>query len=297
LLAYRWLKDAGVDIRLFWELPYRPGINEPACGAMAVRPVLEIVDGGTVIYYNMDNAPREGESSISLRGKRVYGVASDGKLDERKISDSTASVNRLSANFDLRLNEKGVMTGTLKLSALNGWRRFLFPEGLTREGVTAVMGMLFSQAPRYREFQFSESANGGEVLVTLGETQAITGTGGRHILAPLPALAPGWFKNLSSGPFPYTLRFPFALDARFTLALPDETESVMLPTPTERNMGKVKYTESYKLNKKKVLTAEAHMTVGTSLIADDSAAGLNAALQGWQAFIARPLPVQLKEKK
>jgi hypothetical protein len=115
-------------------------------------------------------------------------------------------------------------------------------------------------------------------------------------LAPLPALVPGWFKTLGSGPFPYTLRFPFVLDARFTLGLPDGTENVILPASTERNIGKVKYTDSYKLNKKKTLTAEAHMTVGTPVIADDSAAGLTAALQGWQAFMARPLPVQLKGK-
>jgi hypothetical protein len=62
-------------------------------------------------------------------------------------------------------------------------------------------------------------------------------------------------------------------------------------------MGKVKYTESYKLNKRKILTAEAHLTVGTPVIADDNAAGLTAALQGWQAFMARPLPVQVREKK
>jgi hypothetical protein len=309
LLAHRWSRDAGADVRLFWELPYRPGTSEPACDAMAVGPVIADGSKEPVVYYNLDNVPRVGESSLSLRGKRIYGVAPDGKLEERKVPDSIASANRLSAHFDLRLSEKGIMTGTLKLKARNGWRPFLFPDSLTKtsasltstsltkEGFTAVMRMLFSQMPRYREFQFSESGDEGEMLVTLGETQVITGTGGRHILTPLPALVPEWFKNLSSGPFPYTLRFPFVLDARFTLALPDETENVMLPTPTERNTGKVKYTESYKLSKKKVLTAEAHMTVGTSVIADDSAAGLDAALQGWQAFMARPLPVQLKEKK
>ncbi|MDR1379206.1 MAG: hypothetical protein LBJ36_09190 [Synergistaceae bacterium] len=299
LLAYRWLRDAGANVHLFWELPYRPGTNEPVCETMAIGPVLEIAEGpkGAVFYYNMDDVPRLGESSMSLRGKMLYGVTPDGKLEERRVSDSAAAMNRLSANFDLSLSEKGIMTGTLKLKAHNGWRRFLFPNGFTEDGFTAVMETLFPQIPRYQRLQFSEASNEGEILVTLAETQVITGTGGRHILAYLPALVPGWIKNLNSGPFPYTLRFPFMLDARFTLDLPDEMENVMLPTPAERNMGKVKYTESYKLNKKKVLTAEAHLTVGTPVIADDNAVGLTAALQGWQAFMARPLPVQLKEKK
>ncbi|MDR1875079.1 MAG: hypothetical protein LBQ90_08740, partial [Synergistaceae bacterium] len=42
LLAYGWLKAAGVDVRLFWQLAYRPAADEPACAAMAVAPVLGV---------------------------------------------------------------------------------------------------------------------------------------------------------------------------------------------------------------------------------------------------------------
>lgn len=116
------------------------------------------------------------------------------------------------------------------------------------------------------------------------------------MLASVPPLVPDWFKSLSSGPFPCTLNFSFVMDAHFSIALPSSTTNVIFPAPTERNVGKIKYAESYKLNKRKTLTAEAHMTVGTTAIIDDNAADLKAAIGNWQTFMTRYLPVQLKAK-
>jgi hypothetical protein len=302
LLAHKWLKNTGRGVRLFWQLAYRPAANEPACGAMAVAPVLEISGMDSkkgFFYYTMEEPPRVGENSVSLWGRRIYGVAPDGGLEERKISDSSASSNRLSVNFDLALNEDGIISGTLRIVERNGWRRFLLPANPTDEALASLLKDLFPRAPRYRDVKFTDSGNEHEIRVTLAEAQVIKSTGGRDLLVSLPPLIPSWFKSLSSGPFPYTLRFPFIMEARFDLTLPDSTANVMLPTPAERNMGKIKYTESYKLskkNKKKVLTAEARMTVGTAAIQDENAADLSAALQSWQAFMVRHLPVQLKVK-
>jgi hypothetical protein len=296
LLAYDWLKKSGLDVRLFWQLAYHPAANEPACGAMAVAPVLGI--SGTepkkgVFYYTMDQAPRVGENSMSLWGQRIYGVTPEGGLEERRISDSSASSNRLSLNFKLDLDKDGIMSGTLRIVERNAWRRFLLPPDPTEEALASLMKELFPRVPRYRDVTFTDSGSEHEIRMTLAETQVIRSTEGHNFLVSVPPLIPSWFKSLSSGPFPYTLYFPFIVEARFDLALPDSA-NVILPTPMDRNRGKIKYTESYKFGKKKVLTAEARMTVGTTTIADDAAADLNAALQSWQAFMVRHLPVQLK---
>jgi hypothetical protein len=299
LLAREWLKKMGLDVRLFWQLAYRPAANEPACAAIAIAPVLGIsgVEAKKgIFYYTMEQAPRFGENSVSLWGQRIYGITPDGGLEERKVADSSASLNRLSANFDLVLNKDGVMSGTLRIVERNGWHRFLLPTDPGEDSPASLMKELFPRVPRYRDLEFTDSDNGHEIRMILTETQVIKSTEGHNFLVPVPSLIPSWFRSLSAGPFPYTLHFPFIMEARFDLTLPDSTTNVILPTPSDRNIGKIKYTESYKLSKKKVLTAVARMTVGTTAIADENAADLNTALQNWQAFMVRHLPVQLKVK-
>jgi hypothetical protein len=296
LLAHDWLKKRGLDVRLFWQLAYPPAVNEPVCGAMAVAPVLGIAESKKeVFYYTMEQAPRVRENSMSLWGQRIYGVTPGGGLEERRISDSSASSNRLSLNFKMTLDKDGIMSGTLRIVERSAWRRFLLPPNPTEEALASFMKELFPRVPRYRDVTFTDSGSDHEIRMILTETQVIKSTEGHNFLVSMPPLIPSWFKSLSSGPFPYTLHFPFIVEARFELALPDSA-NVILPTPTDRNRGKIKYAESYKFGKKRVLTAEARMTVGTTAIADETAADLNAALQSWQAFMVRHLPVQLKVK-
>jgi hypothetical protein len=297
LLAYRWLKESGVDVRLFWSLPYPPAAGKPACESMAVEPVLaiETPDKKDVFYYDMEYAPRVGEDSASLWGRTIYGVTSKGGLEERKIPGTSASENRLNLNFNLQLTDDGILTGTVKVTARGGWRHFFFPASPAGADLDFVLRTLLPRGPRCGDVTFKESGRESEISATLMATQAIKGTDGRNILVSVPSLIPDWFENLTSGPFPYTLNFPFLLDSRFSLTLPGSTLNVIFPDPVERNMGKIKYSESYRL-KKKTLTAETHVTVGTTEVMGDSAANLSAAIQNWRTFMTRYLPVQLNTK-
>jgi hypothetical protein len=304
LLAYNWLKGAGVDVRLFWRLPRKPEKDQPACEGMAIAPVLEIpaLDSKKGAFYcDMEYLPDPGENPFSLQGQTIYGLTPDNAIEERRIPGSSAAKNRLSATFNLRLSEEGILSGTIRLSARDAWRRLLFPSGLTSDDLASTVTALFPQALRYTGLTMRDRTGESELVVTLAEVQAIRsagrGEGGSNILASLPALMPNWFEAMSKGPWPWSLRFPFLLDAKITVVLPSSTLDVMLPAPTERNMGKIKYTDSWKLNKKRTLSAEAHMTVAITTIEDESAANLNAALQGWRLFMTRNLPVRLKSKK
>ena len=110
------------------------------------------------------------------------------------------------------------------------------------------------------------------------------------------SLVPQWFKSLSSGPFPYKLNFPFVIDAKVELTLPASTANVLLPSPVSHSAGKIKYSESYKIDKRKKLLAEVRMAVETTSISDDEAAYLATALQSWRTFMTQYLPVQLKAR-
>jgi hypothetical protein len=130
LIAYRGLKDAGMDVRLFWRLAYRPAPNAPACEAAAVAPVLALADPNSpkdVHYYDMEYPPRVSENAESLWGHVIYGVTPDGKLEKREVPAAGVSANRLSAVFNLRLDDAGVLSGTVKVTARRAWRALLFP--------------------------------------------------------------------------------------------------------------------------------------------------------------------------
>lgn len=300
MLAYGWMKNTGVDVHLFWRLAYPPASGKPVCESLAMNPVLEISAPGSrkeSFYYDMDSAPRFGENSPSLRGQTIYGVNTAGRIEERKIPETTAAENRLSATFDLKMDGDGVMGGTIRVQLRNAWLHFLLPSNPSAEDLAALVKTLFPTLLRYNDIKLKAVGDSSEIVMTLADIQAIKGTGGRNILVVLPALIPSWFEDLSKGPYPYTLDFPFTMDAKVTLTLPESVANVMLPTTTDRNMGKIKYTDSWKWNKKRLLSGEAHMTVATTSIADDTSSALNSSLQGWHMFMAKNLPIQLKVKK
>jgi hypothetical protein len=296
LLAYHWLKERGANIRLFWHLAYLPEEDKPVGESMATVPVLALqTSDRDVFYYDMEHIPHLRENSISLEGQTLYGVL-DEKLEERRGPNSSASENRLNADFDLRLDEEGILTGTMRIVARKAWRRFLFPAAPASDDLALLMEGLFLQVPRYSDVKLDVSGRETVLSATLAPTQVIKGTEGRNILVSMPPLLPDCLQSAAAGSVPYALVFPFVLNTRFTLKLPASTMNVMLPTPEPRGMGKVKYVESYKFNKGKLLTADARMTVGTTAMRDDDAANFNVALQSWRNFMTRPLPVQLKAK-
>jgi hypothetical protein len=304
LAAFRWLKDAGADVRLFWRLAYPPAANKPLCEAAAVAPVLAVAEPNAprnVTYYDMERPPQAGEDSASLWGHVIYGAAADGKLEERTVPAAGASVNRLNALFDLRLDGDGVLSGTVRITARRAWKALLFPPRLPGDDPdflssfhSALLREFFPQTPRYSDIQVKETGREGELLVVLSGIQAIKDTGGRGVLVSVPPLLPRFFNALKPNSLPYALNFPFVVDARITLALPSSAESVTLPASFEGGGEKVKYSISYKLGRKKVLTAEARLSVGTTSITDSVAPLLNTALLNWQTFMTKNLPIRLK---
>ena len=299
LLAYNWLKEAGVNARLFWRLPHSPTDDIPISEAVIVDPVLEVSPSDSMrdtFYFDTKHPPRAGGNEI-LSGGIVYGLHETGdRLEARSPAPQRAARNRLNTRFDLSLNEDGVVTGTIQIAARNAWRQFLFPEEPTRDDLIRFMSSMFIQVPRFSDITFSESGTESVVTVTLSGSQMIRGTEGNHIMASLPPLTPIWFRNLTSGPFPYNLSFPFIMDASITLELPASTSNVHLPLLAPQSSGRVRYSESQRLDRRRRFITEAQMTVDTTLISGDEAAALNAAIHNWRSFMTRHLPIQLRAR-
>jgi len=296
LLAHNWLTEAGIDANLSWRLPYSPDDGVPISEGAIVNPVLGVSlpdSRGEIFYFDTELPPRAGGNEISLGGV-VYALRETGiGLEERRQDPQRAAGNRLSARFDLNLNEDGILMGTIQIAARNAWRYFLFPEEPTSDDLASFLSSMFIQVPRHSDVTFSESGTESIVTVTLSGSQMIIGTEGSHVMASLPPMVPGWFRDLTSGPFPYNLRFPFVLDVSVTLTLPDAA-NMLLPSQTPQSSGRIRYSESLRIDRRRRFTAEAQMTVDATLISNEEASDLNSAIWNWYSFMTRNLPIQLR---
>lgn len=300
-LAYAWARQLGLDVKLLWNLPFRPGNGIPVGDFSATGPVLEITPpesrkGAEPFWVDMRVLPRWGESSPFLWGKKLYNVNNTGKLEERTVPSLAASDNKLSLVFNLKLSREAILSGTIKLQLRNAWAQFLIPNEPSSEDLQILVHEFFPGLPRGEDMRFQKNRDGGEIVFSLPELQMIKGTQGRNILVAWPAFTPQWLASLNGG-VPYSLRFPFVLDAKVTLAMPEGTQNVILHEPLERGSGKIRYTHSYKMSRKKVVTAEARLAVTTLKIDEAAVADLKNALQGWYLFMTHNLPVQLLLQK
>lgn len=298
LLAHSWLTEAGMDTNLSWRLPYSPGAGVPISEAAIVNPVLDVSSPdsrGEIFYFDTKHPPRVGGNEIYMGGV-VYALQETGDgLEEREQEQQRAAGNRLSARFDLNLNEDGILAGTIQITARSAWRYFLFPEEPTSDDLARFLSSMFIQVPRYSDVTFSESRAESVVTVTLSGSQMIKGTEGNHIMASLPPLVPEWFRDLTSGPFPYSISFPFAMDVNVTLTLP-ASANVLLPSQVPQSSGRIRYSESLRIDRRRRFTAEAQMTVDASSISGEEAPDLNAAIWNWYSFMTRHLPIQLRAR-
>jgi hypothetical protein len=202
----------------------------------------------------------------------------------------------------LRLDGGGVLNGTVKITARSAWKTLLFPPRASGEDPelsaaslrSALLRELFPQTIRYSDIQVRETDREGELIVTLSGIQAILDTGGRGALVSIPPVFPRRFGDLRSDTLPYSLSFPFVVEAKITLALPSNTENVTLPASSEGSADKVRYSSSYRLGRGRILTAETRVSVGTTTVTDSVASSLRTALLNWQTFMTKNLPVRLK---
>ncbi|GHS88315.1 hypothetical protein AGMMS49957_09610 [Synergistales bacterium] len=286
----------GLDTRIFWILAYPPNTGEPICDGMAVSPVLAVSDNKNTRYYDLKETSYESlsasmskkEDSVSLRGREIWGVNDEGKTEKRQIPNLSASQNRLGARFDMSLDKNGILSGTVKITALEAWGDLF--SGLDLKD---VMSEIFPQPIRWGEIK-KTGKNALEITAVFAPVQAIKSSDGDRVMVSIPSMRPKCITNLrpdASGP--KTLRFPFTVDARFVLALPEGTESVLLPEPAESDRAKIKSSVTYKY-RKRIMTAEGRLTVGAVKLDEESAPALGTAITNWQNLMTKPLPIKIK---
>ncbi len=301
LLARAWLGRLGVNTRLYWSLPYDPDTDAPVSAGVLTSPILEVLPGGkapakgkTGFFYDLSSKPQPEKTSPLLGGRTVYGLSSEGTLTSIKIPESKAAENRLTVNFDLKLTSDGFIGGEMRVKAKNAWQDFLFCGKKDELALKALLEKSFPRSTRIKNIALKEGKQDSELSMTLDNTSGIMSAAGESMLASMPPFIPSWLSELMNSSGAIKMAFPFMIDVKVNVSLPNNTEKVFLPSDVAKTPGDIGYFDSYKLIKNRKLTAEAQCRVLKSFISDDNLMDLKRAVAQLQTFMTRPLPLKLK---
>lgn len=243
LLAARWLASAGVDVRTFW-LPRVPlGEDDPAASMVWARPVLEIKPkGSSAFYWSAGDNRSAGAEVFSLFGRSLYRLE-EGKVVRAFIPSGEVEEHRLILDWDLTLAETGAMEGILTLHIMGGWLELLGDPatGLTALGNLVDMPALPQFSPGHPEIEASSETARFRIPVTLN---AGIPSGAGALLLRLPsATFPALRIDREKAADGLSLRFPFVVDQRYNIKLPEGYRLVAEPRLGSRETGQVRFEE------------------------------------------------------
>lgn len=295
LLLYRWIRRAGWESKLHWLAAYPPGDASPAPAGLVIRPVLELsAPGVSPFYCDPGRAGGAGVTPPSLWGKHLVTASGTG-VTGRTVSGSAASEHRLSVEWLLNLDKTGAAEASADVFVRNGWVNFFFPggkpdgESLDRMASELFPGVRFLKEER----SFAPIKYGWKVSLKAEPRQAIVSGGA--MLVPLPGAVPSWMGELASPSGDFTLKFPFVMEQSFVLKMPPKSEVVMAPQTANRELEKVKYSESVYHNKRRnTITTGSKIIVTTDKASDLAARGLAEAARRWLDYASRTIPLRVK---
>lgn len=268
LIAKSWLSSKNAKASLFWRLPFDPDDRSPLCQAMFTEPVL---DYGK--FHDM-NDPE------TLGGMKLFGLTSDGKLFSRRIPSSKSGSNRLSAVMDLRVDEQGFLSGTVKVIPRGTWKTFL--KGSPEE----IVKSLFPGLTNYKGI----SVKGDEIVFTVDNKPGVGGTG-RGLLAILPFFEPVVVRKLGTFDPPVEIKFPFIIDQNITLNFPKNAKEALVSGRTPKNPDKINFSSNYQ-NRRHRLIADSRFELNMQSVSPGNFSLLRRNLENWRIFSAKNIPIR-----
>jgi hypothetical protein len=236
--------------------------------------------GGPSFFFTAKAETVSGKTPSFLNGATLYRLDGETVL-KTKIPEGGASGNRLTAKWQLQLDETGYARGKLLLQIKGGWDSLLRNTeeslaeramALTREMVSAtpfVSGM--------GEPKISESGNGIEILVPIDGLLGIASQ--KDLLVRFPAPNVPGIRDLLEEDGRVKLRFPFSVRQEFSLELPKGFRVLEPPSLKKKSTGKITVEETFRNNEKKArVEAEQLLTVSASSFDENEAPALKDSL-------------------
>lgn len=283
LLAKLWLTSQKVNASLSWRLPFDTDDRTPICPAMFTNPVLDVQDVKGVTFHDM-NSPE------LIGGEKIVGLNSEGRLFTRRVPSTKASDNRLSAVMDLKLNENGVMNGTVRLILRGAWKAFLVGANPTDGAARGAVLSLFPALTNYKDVKYRVVKGVPEIVFTVDNKPGIGGTG-RGMLAILPFFEPVPMRKLGTFEPPVEVKFPFIVDQSITLSFPKNASEALVSGKTGKNPDRINYSDNYQ-NRRRRLEASSRFELNMSSVSAGNMTLLRRCLESWRVFSAKHIPVR-----
>lgn len=279
LLANSWLTNQKADAVLHWHLPFEPDDNTPVCAGMFNMPVIE----SGKKYYSM-------EDQKLLAGTKIYTVSSEGRFGSMRIPSGKSSDNRLSGIMDLRLNEQGMISGTVRIILRGAWPALMLGNNPTDGTARGAVLSLFPGLNNIKGVKYKNSKGVSEITFTIENKPGIGGTG-HGVLALIPFFEPVSMRALGSYEPPVELKFPFIVEQNITLGFPKNAKEALISGRTDKNPDKINYSDNYQ-NRRHRLIAEARIELNMQSVSSGNMGLLHRCLDQWRNFSSRQIPVR-----
>ena len=290
LLLHRWLLRAGWHVQLWWLPVLDLGDDAPATSRTWLRPVLEVKSpGGGAFFWDVGQNVAPGEMPSTLWGATLF--RREGARAERRVLGGGAlDAHRLSVEWTLSLDQEGMARGSLDVTLRGGWVGLFAPQGVPDAAAVldrlrwpvALRPVLGPPVRSTYDYGFRFSF---PVTVPLG----IPGPG--RVLVRFPGVEIPWTSDLRNAVPPFSLRFPFVLEQRFALFLPEGYRALDIPKGGER--GKrvvlkemVRYREKYH-----EVVGEHRILVKSVRLGDAEASELESALATLTRWSEQRIPL------
>ncbi|PIE54844.1 MAG: hypothetical protein CSA35_04315 [Dethiosulfovibrio peptidovorans] len=291
-LLQSWLKKLGWKAQVFWTtfLPLAP--NVPVSIESLLVPVLRVAPPGSDGWmYVPGQTVEPGESPPSLTGKTLYGVSAGNELLTCSVEQGKMAEHRLTLDWDLSLNLKGVLEGILHLWVRNGWVQVMpLSEDITWSGLEALLPSVLTW--RAGDMDFYPMHYGYRIDIPVRKATGIPG--GPGMLLRLPCLVPGALDDLGrekDGEF----LFPFVVEQQYRVALPKGVEVLSLPPMNDHSDGHLRFTEVLRFSKKqRALLGEEKVVSGTICYDQVTRSGLGKLLGSWLRWRSLSIPLSIR---
>lgn len=279
LLAKSWASSQKADVSLHWQFPFEPDEDTPVCAEMFRLPVIE----NKKTFYNM-------EDPKLLAGVKIYTVSGEGRFGSMRIPSGKSSENKLSAIMELRLNEQGMISGTVRIILRGAWPALMLGNNPTDGTARGALLSLFPGLNNIKDVKHKNSKGVSEITFTIENKPGIGGTG-HGVLALIPFFEPVPMRALGSYEPPVELKFPFIVEQNITLGFPKNAKEALISGHTDKNPDKINYSDNYQ-NRRHRLLAEARFELNMQSVSSGNMGLLHRCLDQWRNFSSRQIPVR-----
>lgn len=293
LLLRSWLEGMGWRTQVVWRTFLPIGSQEPAMIENLMSPVLRVAPPGSEYWlYVPGQTVEPGEVPPSLIGKTLYGGSPEEGFLTYSLDRGKAEDHRLTLAWILDLDPQGALSGVLQLWVRNGWLE-LFPD--TDRMSWSELEKVLPGISQWKAGEPSLVPMDYGYRIDLPVKRQMGIPGGPGMLLRLPCLMPGSLEDLASVAPTQELLFPFVMEQKYSMTLPEGYSLMSTPGMSDRKEGDLRFSESLRLSKKRgSVEGESKIIAWSSRYDDQFSYGLPRVLGAWLRWRDMSLPLAIK---